>query len=143
MAIKSEWLTKDELMDLEFDNQTDEQLNKNYGFTEYSISRIRSTAKHIREISSGKINGMRVPTHRALYLIHAQAKRSRDFHFFIDMDTGDYITKVYVSPGSWVEGKPKNSYEISLMMSDIPANPTYRELLESIINQMKAMSIGD
>ena len=138
MTIKSEWLTDGERRHVELAKKTDEQLKAEFGFSDYSISQIRKSAKHVEEISQGRINGMRVPTHRTMYLMHAQARKSRDYHYLIDRETGQIFSKIYVSRGAWVEGRPANSYELSLGMSDIPERPTYRDLLESFIEQMRA-----
>ena len=138
MAIKSEWLKDDERRNAKLAEQSDEQLKAEMGFSDYSISQLRRSAKHIQEISKKRINGQRVPTHQAMYLMHAQARKSRDYHYLIDRDTGQIISKIYISVGAWVEGRPANSYELSLRMSDIPEKPTYRELLESFVEQMMA-----
>lgn len=138
MTIKSEWLSGDEIRNLKLNMMGDEQLKNEFGFSDYSIGQIRKSARHIKLISSEIINGLRVPTHMSMYLMHAQASKSRDYHYLIDRQTGQIIQKIYVSRGSWVEDRPENSYELSLGMSDIPERPTYRDLLESFIDQMRA-----
>lgn len=138
MAIKNEWLKDSERRDVKLDTMSDEKLAAEFGFSDYSIAQIRKSAKHIRQISQERINGLRVPTHRAMYLMHAQARKSREYHYLINQETGDIIDKVYISCGSWVDRRPENSYELSLGMSDIPEKPTYRDLLESFVEQMFA-----
>ncbi|MFA5410141.1 MAG: hypothetical protein WC343_15305 [Bacilli bacterium] len=135
--LKSEWLTRDERQNLKLNSMDDEQLKSEFGFSEYSIEQIRKSARRIKEISSEFVNGLRVPSHRSMYVMHAQAHESRDYHYLIDRETGQIITKVYVSRGAWVENQPENSYELALGMSDIPERPTYRDLLESFIDQMR------
>lgn len=136
MPIKSQWLSREERMNLKFDNQTDEQLIRNFGFTEYRINQIRKTARHIRRISAHRINGMRVPTHESMKKIRSQARDSRDYHFLIDRSTGRIRRIVYCPVGSLLSNQPPDCYEISLGMSDIPPNPSYRSLIESIVDQM-------
>ena len=36
-----------------------------------------------------------------------------------------------------MENQPENSYELALGMSDIPERPTFRDLLESFIDQIR------
>jgi hypothetical protein len=138
MAIKSEWLTEEERRNVELAKKSDEQLKAEFGISNYSVSQIRKSAKHIKSISRTSINGLRTPTHMAMYLMHAHARKSRDYHYLLDRDTGQILSKIYVSRGAWVEDRPANSYELSLGMSDIPERPTYRDLLESFIEQMRA-----
>lgn len=136
MPIKAEWLTDEERKNVKLNEMDDEQLKNEFGFSDYSIKQIRKSAKHVEEISTEIINGLRVPTHRALYVIHSQARDSREYHYLIDRETGQIITKVYVSHGAWVENRPENSYELSLGF--IHGRATYRDLLESFIEQMRA-----
>lgn len=137
MAIKKEWLTEEEQRYLKLSQESDEILSNYYGLSHISIEEVRKTAKRLERLSSKYINGMRVPTHRALYLMHAQLKRSRDFHYFIEAKTGNIDLKVYCQPGSWVDNEPEGTYEISLSISNIGENSTYRDLLESVITQME------
>jgi hypothetical protein len=138
MAIKTEWLSKEEIRNLQLAKKSDDELKAEFGLSDYSISQIRKSEKHIQEISLQRINGLRVPTHMAMYLMHAQACKSRDYHYLIDRETGQIIQRIYVSAGAWVDHRPENSYELSLGMSDIPERPTYRDLLESFVEQMGA-----
>lgn len=136
--MKADWMTKDEAKSIAWAKLSDEQLKADWGFSEYTIAQIRKSAKHIQEISAKKINGMRVPTQLAMYVMHAQARKSRDYHYILDVASGQILQRIYVSNGAWVENRPENSYEIALGMSDIPVRPTYRDLLESIVEQMRS-----
>jgi hypothetical protein len=141
MVLKSQWLSKEERINLEYDTQTDDKLVTVFGFTDYRIKEIRKNANHIRKISSTWITGMHVPTHESMRKIRNQARESRDYHFLIDQATGRINRMVYCPQGSWLSNKPPRTYEITLGMSDIPPNPSYRDLLESIVDQM--ISQGD
>lgn len=138
MAMKGEWLTDEERRNVELAKKSDEELKTEFGFSEYNITGIRKSARHLKEISEKFVNGKRVPSHRTLYVLHTQARESRDYHYIIDARSGQIINKIYVSRGAYVVGHPENSYELSLGMSDIPERPTYRDLLESFIEQMRA-----
>jgi len=142
MAIKAEWLSDGERRNIQLATKSDDELRAEYGFSDHLISQIRKSAKHIEEISQQSINGLRVPTHMAMYLMHAQAHESRDYHYLLDANSGQIFQRIYVSKGAYVNHHPENSYELSLGMSDIPEKPTYRDLLESFIDQMRSQGVA-